>query len=154
MKTVYLLAALLGLPGTVLAQQATSRCPVLPASSGLQWQEQASTGFLACKATSQDGGESLNMMLTSRDPDTRFSRSQRAESGVFSGEELRWYVPELAGRSESYAASRRITVVKLGKDQYAQVWIDATSPEELARLQSLAEQLDVSAGTSYLVSGQ
>ena len=73
---------------------------------------------------------------------------------MFSGEELRWYVPELAGRSESYAASRRITVVKLGKDQYAQVWIDATSPEELARLQSLAEQLDVSAGTSYLVSGQ
>lgn len=154
MKTVYLLAALLGLPGTLLAQQAPSRCPALPASSGLQWQEQASAGFVACKATSQDGGESLNVMLTSRDPDIRFSRSQRAEPGVFSGEELRWYVPELAGRSESYAASRRITVVKLGKDQYAQVWIDATSPEELARLQSLAGQLDASAGTSYLVSGQ
>jgi hypothetical protein len=154
MKTVCLLVALLGVPGTVLAQQATSHCPVLPASSGLQWQEKASTGFLACKAISEDGGESLNVMLTSRDPDIRFSRSQRAETGVFSGESLRWYVPELAGRSESYAASRRITVVKLGKDQYAQVWIDATSPEELARLQSLAEQLDVSAGARYLVSGQ
>lgn len=154
MKTVYLLAALLGLPGTVLAQQATSHCPALPASSGLHWQEQASAGFLACKAATQDGGQSLNVMLTSRDPDIRFSRSQRAESGTFSGESLHWYVPELAGRSESYAASRRITVVKLGKGQYAQVWIDATSPEELARLQSLAEQLDVSAGTSYLVSGK
>lgn len=154
MKTLYLLAVLLGLPGTVLAQQTTSRCPALPSGSGLQWDEQANTGFLACKARSDDGRQSLNVMLTSRDPDIRLSRSQRAESGTFSGEELHWYVPELAGRDEAYAASRRITVVKLGKDQYAQVWIDAESPEELGRLQSMASQLDVTAGTSYLVSGK
>ncbi|MEO6104678.1 MAG: hypothetical protein ABIP44_13710, partial [Pseudoxanthomonas sp.] len=81
-------------------------------------------------------------------------RSQRAEAGTFSGESLRWYVPELGGRSEEFTASRRIAVVKLGRDQYAQVWIDASSAEELNRLQLLAGQLDVSAGTSYLVSGQ
>lgn len=152
--TIYLLAALLCLPGTALAQQATSRCPTLPSGSGLQWDEQASAGFLACKARSNDGRQSLNVMLTSRDPDLRLSRSQRAESGIFSGESLHWYVPELAGRDAAYAASRRITVVKLGKDQYAQIWIDAESPEELGRLQSMASQLDISAGTNYLVSGK
>lgn len=153
MKTLHLLAAaLLCLPGAALAQQTSSRCPALPSGSGLQWDEQASAGFLACKAHSDDGRHSLNMMLTSRDPDLHLSRSQRAESGTFSGESLHWYTPELAGRDEAYVASRRIAVVKLGKDQYAQVWIDAESPEELGRLQSLAGQLDVSAGTAYLVS--
>jgi len=93
------------------------------------------------------------VMLTTRDPDIRFDYSQRAESGTFSGESLRWYIPELAGRDEAYASSRRIAVVKLGKHQYAQVWIDAESPNELSRLQSLAGQLDISAGTRYLVSG-
>jgi hypothetical protein len=154
MKTLYLLAALLCLPGTALAQQATSRCPVLPSDSGLQWDEKANTGFLACKARSGDGRHSLNVMLTTRDPDLHLTRSQRAESGVFSGESLHWYVPELAGRDAAYAASRRITVVKLGRDQYAQIWIDAESPEELGRLQSMAGQLDISAGTNYLVSGK
>lgn len=154
MKTFYLLAALLSLPGAALAQQATSHCPALPSGSGLQWDEQAGAGFLACKARSDDGRHSLNLMLTSRDPDIRLSRSQREESGIFSGESLHWYTPELAGRNETYIASRRITVVKLGKNQYAQVWIDAESPEELERLQSMASQLDVSAGTNYVVSGK
>ena len=149
-----LLVVLLCLPGVASAQQATSRCPSLPADSGLQWTEQASTGFLACKASSSDGQQSLNVMLTSRDPDLRLSRSQREEAGVFSGQSLHWYVPQLAGSSEAAAALRRITVVKLGKDQYAQVWIDSTSAEDLARLQAMAAKLDVSAGTRYLVSGK
>lgn len=152
MKATYLLTALLALPGTVLAQQASNRCPSLPSASGLQWQEQAGNGYIACKAMTADGRQSLNVMLTSRDPGIRLSRSQRAEAGVISGEELHWYVPELAGRDPAFAASRRITVVELGKDQYAQVWIDAESPEELGQLQSLASQLDISAGAAYLVS--
>ena len=152
MKTIYLLASLLALPGTVLAQQAVTHCPTLPSTSGLHWQEKAGAGFIACKAVGEDGRQSLNVMLTSRDPDIRLSRSQREEAGSFSGEELHWYVPELAGRDTAFAASRRITVIKLGNGQYAQVWIDAASPEELARLQSLAGKLDVSAGAAYLVS--
>lgn len=153
MKTIYL-AVLLGLPGPVLAQQATSHCPALPSGSGLQWDERAGTGFLACKARSDDGRQTLNVMLTSRDPDIRLSRSQRAEAGTFSGESLHWYVPEFVGSDPADVATRRITVVKLGKGQYAQVWIDTDSPEALARLQSMAGQLDISAGTSYLVSGK
>jgi hypothetical protein len=154
MKTVYLLALLLASPASLLAQESASRCPTLPSASGLHWEERASTGFLACKARSDDGRQSLNVMLTSRDPDIRFSRSQRAESGLFSGESLHWYVPEIAGSDAGFVASRRITVVKLGKDQYAQIWIDAESADDLSRLQSMAGQLDVSAGTQYLVSGK
>lgn len=154
MKNLYLLIALSCLPGTVLAQQATSHCPVLPPGTGLQWDEHASAGILACKARSDDGRHSINVMLTTRDPNFQLSRSQRAESGTFSGESLHWYVPELAGRDEAFAASRRIAVVKLGKNQYVQIWIDAESPGELSRLQSMASQLDVSAGTNYLVSGK
>ena len=152
MKSVYLLAVLL-LPAVAHAQQAASRCPSLPASSGLQWEERANTGFLACKARNEDGSKSINLLLTSRDPDLRLSRSRRAESGVFSGESLHWYLPEIAGRDETYLASRRITVVELGKDQYAQIWIDAPSPQVLGELLTLTGQLDVSAGTAYLVSG-
>ena len=156
MKTrhLFLVVVLLCLPCSVWAQQAGSRCPALPSGSGLQWVEQASVGFVACKASSEDGSESLNVMLTSRDPDIRLSRSQRAESGVFSGESLHWYVPELAGRGAEYAASRRITVIKLGKNQYAQIWIDAGSPEALGKLQAMASQMDASAGAQYLVSGK
>lgn len=158
MKTVYLfpvlfLSVLLTVPGVVMAQQAPVRCPALPASSGLQWEERANTGFLACKARTEDDGKSMNLLLTSRDPDLRLSRSRRAESGVFSGQPLHWYVPELAGQDESVVASRRITVVELGKGQYVQIWIDAKSPGALAELQTLAGKLDVSTGAAYLISG-
>lgn len=157
MKTMYLLSVLslsifLAVPA-VTAQQASVRCPALPASSGLQWEERVSTGFLACKARSEDGSKSMNLLLTSRDPDLRLSRSRRAERGVFSGESLHWYVPELAGQDESVVATRRIAVVELGKDQYVQIWIDAKSPGVLAELQTLAGQLDVSRSVAYLVSG-
>ena len=111
MKFAYLFfSVLLIAPGAALAQHADSRCPSLPASSGLQWEEKANTGFLACKARNDDGSKSINLLLTSRDPDLQLRRSRRAESGVFSGESLHWYVPELAGRDEAYVASRRITV--------------------------------------------
>lgn len=151
--SIRLFSILLMLPGVAMAQQGVSRCPSLPAGSGLQWEERANTGFLACKARTEDGSKSINVLLTSRDPDLRLSRSRRAEPGVFSGAPLYWYLPELAGRDETYVASRRITVVELGKDQYAQIWIDAPSPAVVGELQTLAGQLDISAGTAYLVSG-
>lgn len=154
MKTHCLLAVLLCVPLAALAQQATPLCPALPSDSGLQWDERVSHDFIACKARSVDGRESLNVMLSSRDPNLRLVRALRAESGTFSGETLYWYIPELAGRDESFVATRRITVAKLGKDQYAQVWINAESPEELGRLQAVASQLDISAARHHLASGK
>ena len=154
MKTFYCLAILLLFSGALQAQQTVTRCPALPSDSSLQWQEKTGAGFISCKAQAAGGRESLNVLLTSRDPDLELKRTQRAESGTFSGQTLDWYIPEVAGRDEAFVASRRITVIKLGKDQYAQVWIDAASVEDLGRMQSLAGQLDVSVGAAYLASSK
>ena len=50
-------------------------------------------------------------------------------------------------------ATRRITVVELDNDRYAQVWINAESPEELGTLIALTEQLDVRATSAQLSAG-
>ena len=154
MKIHFLFAVLLCVPVTSLAQQATPLCPPLASESGLQWDERASNDFITCKARSADGRESLNLMLGTRDPNLRLPRALRAEPGTFSGETLYWYTPELAGRDAAYVATRRITTVKLGKDQYAQVWINADSPEELRRLQAVASELDINAARQHLAAGK
>lgn len=150
MKTALVLSLLL-LPATALAQQ-SFQCPALPANSDLQWEQRIDREFIACKAVTQDGRQVLNVMLTSKDPDISLSRPLRAEEGMFSGKELHWYRPDLAGRNFPDAESRRITVIKLGKNHYAQVWINAGSTEELGSLQSLARQLDVNETSAILLS--
>ena len=98
-KPVRVLACSLLLAGSanVHAQQA-GQCPQLPAGSGLQWEQQAQSGFVLCKAATEDGRTVLNLMLTERDPSLALNRSLRAEKGSFSGEELYWYHPDMGGR--------------------------------------------------------
>lgn len=150
MKTALVLSLLL-LPATALAQQ-SFQCPALPANAELQWEQRVDRDFIACKAVTQDGRQVLNVMLTSKDPDISLTRPLRAEEGTFSGKELYWYRPDLAGRNLPGSESRRITVIKLGKNHYAQVWINAGSAEELSSLQSLARQLDVNETSATLLS--
>ena len=50
----------------------------LPASSGLQWQQQVQSGFLICRAATGDGREVLSLMLTQRDPDIPLQRPLRS----------------------------------------------------------------------------
>ncbi|MEL1265304.1 hypothetical protein [Pseudoxanthomonas putridarboris] len=152
MKTLPVLCLLLScLSASAWAQQ-TPPCPTLPDSAGLQWEQRVDRSFIACKAVTADGRQVLNVMLTARDPKISLERSLRAEEGNFSGRGMYWYRPDLGGREIPGMESRRITVVKLGKDQYAQVWIDAESPTELASLRALAQQLDVSATSATLLS--
>lgn len=141
---------LLALSTTASAQQPAAVCPSLPADSDLHWEQRADAGFIACRAVAPDGRQVLNVMLTARNPNISLPRALRQEEGNFSGEETYWYRPDLAGREATMAASRRITVVKLGKDQYAQVWINADTPDELATLRALAQQLDVRAASAAL----
>lgn len=148
---IALVLGLLLLPATALAQQ-SFQCPALPAGSDLQWEQRVDREFIACKAVTQDGRQVFNVMLTSKDPDISLSRPLRAEEGTFSGKELYWYRPDLAGRVLPDMESRRIAVVKLGKNHYAQVWINAGSAEELGSLQSLARQLDVNETSATLLS--
>ena len=141
-KPVRVLACSLLLAGSanVHAQQA-GQCPQLPAGSGLQWEQQAQSGFVLCKAATEDGRTVLNLMLTTRDPDLALNRSLRAEKGEFSGEALYWYRLDMGGRELPGMESRRITTVKLAKDRYAQIWIDAGDAAELASLQQLTGTL-------------
>lgn len=152
MKTV--IAVGLSLFSAAAWAQSTPACPPLPANAGLTWEQRIDTTFIACKAVTADGRQVLNVMLTARDPKISLQRRLRQEQSTFSGEEMYWYRPNLGGQETLPAmASRRITVVEFDDDRYAQVWINANSPEELGSLISLAQQLDVRATGALLSAG-
>lgn len=131
---------LLACSSNALAQQA-EQCPRLPAGSNLHWEQQAQSDFVLCKASTADDRIVLNIMLTPRDPDLPLNRTLREEKGSFSGESLHWYRPDMGGRDLPGLESRRITTLKLSKNHYAQIWIDAADPNELATLQQLTSNL-------------
>ncbi|HCB12516.1 MAG TPA: hypothetical protein DEP36_02940 [Gammaproteobacteria bacterium] len=144
--------SLLSVPGW--AQQAPPPCPTLPGNTELRWEQRADVGFITCRAVSPDGRPVLNVMLTSRDPKIRLQRALRAEESTFSGEKMYWYRLDLGGREVPGMESRRISVVELDDDLYAQVWINADSQQELATLIGLAQQLDASATSAPLSAGR
>jgi len=148
LKHVRIVACALLLAGsaTASAQQA-GQCPLLPPNSGLQWQEQAQSDFIVCKATTGDGRTVLNVMLTARDPALTLARALRAEKGSFAGQELYWYRLDMGGRDLPGLEARRITTVKLARNRYAQIWIDAGDVGELASLQQLTGTLDDATAT-------
>jgi hypothetical protein len=143
-KTVRTVSAVLlfAACATASAQQ-TAQCPLLPADSGLHWEQQVQSDFIVCKATAADGRTVLNMMLSGRDPDIALTRALRAEKGTFGGAELHWYRMDMGGRDLPGLESRRITVVKLDKKRYAQIWIEAADNGELASLQTLTQTLNL-----------
>jgi len=125
------------------AAQAPTECPSLPASSGLQWQQQAQADFLVCRASTSDGREVLSLMLSARDPNLPLNRSLRQEKGSFGGESLYWYQPDLGGQQPPGYAERRISVVKLDKGRYAQISLYPDSAQELGSLQQLAQGMSL-----------
>lgn len=137
-----LLAGLLAVAAPAHAQSAGS-CPTLPASSGLQWQQQAHSDFLICRAATDDGREVLSLMLSRRDPSIPLSRALRHEKGSFAGESLYWYQPDLGGQQPPGYAERRISVVKLEKDRYAQLALYPGSEAERGSLQQLVGALNL-----------
>ncbi|MBA3929347.1 MAG: hypothetical protein C0521_07160 [Xanthomonas sp.] len=152
MKTV--IAIGLSLLSAAASAQTAPPCPSLPASAGLTWEQRVDATFITCKALTADGRQVLNVMLTARDPRISLERRLRQEESTFSGEEMYWYRPNLGGQETSPAmASRRITVVEFADDRYAQVWINAASPEELGLLISVAQQLDVRTTSAQLSAG-
>jgi len=142
LKHIRRVACVLLLSGSAaVSAQQVAQCPQLPPGSGLQWQEQAQNDFIVCKATTADGRTVLNVMLTARDPALTLNRPLRAEKGSFAGEDLYWYRLDMGGRDLPGLESRRITTVKLAKNRYAQIWIDAGDVNELATLQQVTGQL-------------
>ena len=125
------------------AAQAPVECPSLPASSGLQWQQQAQPDFVVCRAATAEGREVLSLMLSQRDPGIPLSRSLRQEKGSFGGESMYWYQPDLGGQQPPGYAERRISVIKLDKGRYAQIALYPGSTQELGSLQQLAQGMSL-----------
>ncbi|MBN6151470.1 hypothetical protein JR065_14080 [Xanthomonas sp. AmX2] len=132
------------LPAAAAMAQQAQNCPPLPPQAKLQWNERSDKGFIVCRAMAADGRQVLGMMLTARDPNIPLARNLREEKGSIAGESMHWYRPDLGGVDAPGLASRRVTVVELGEDHYAQVWIDAGDVQELQSLQSLVQGLDMS----------
>ena len=146
-KTVSIVSSLVLLSASAVAlAQPVADCPSLRANSGLQWDRQVQNDFILCKAVTEDGRQVLNLMLTSRDPDLPLSRNLRQEKGSFAGESLYWFTPDMGGRALPGLESRRITVVKLGRNRYAQIWIEAADRAELATLQSMTQGMTLNPG--------
>ena len=144
MKTVYAAVLLcLSLTAATAHAQSTAQCPSLPAASNLQWQEQATGDFLVCRATTSDGREVLSLMLTGNDPDLRFPRALRQEKDSFAGEEIYWYLPDLGGQEPPGFADRRVSVVKINKNRYAQLALYPGNSEERAGLQQMIRSMNL-----------
>lgn len=133
----------LSLSAAAASAQSPAECPSLPASSGLQWQQQAQTDFLLCKASTSDGREVLSLMLSTRNPELPLSRPLRQEKGLFAGESLYWYQPDLGGQQPPGYENRRITVVKFDKNRYAQIALYAGDAQELGSLQTLTQGMNL-----------
>jgi len=138
-------AVLLCLCTTAMSVHAQSapKCPSLPAASNLQWQEQAAGDFLVCRASTGDGREVLSLMLTGNDPDLRFPRALRQEKDSFAGEEIYWYLPDLGGQQPPGFADRRVGVVKLDKNRYAQLALYPGDSQEREGLQAMIRSMNL-----------
>ena len=131
MKKLGCLGLLLAASSGVAAQDVA--CPALPDGSSLRWEAKVGDGFTVCRALDGDR-QVLGVMLTA-EPTVNLLRRNRVEEGHVGLHEVRWYQPEIVAQG---GERNRVTVVELGENRYAQVWIDAGSDEELQRLLALA----------------
>jgi len=144
MKILHALVLLgLSLVAGAASAQSAAKCPALPADSGLQWQEQATSSFVLCKATTAEGREVMTLMLSGRDPAIPLARPLRQEKGAFAGEALYWYQPDLGGQEPPGYATRRVTVVKFDKNRYAQISLYPTDAGELRTLQTMSQGMNL-----------
>ena len=104
-------------------------CPALPVDSTLRWEAKAGDGFTVCRAL--DGERQVPGLMLTGQPTVNLMRRNREEEGRIGSHEVHWYQPPIAAQT---GERKRITIVELGKDRYAQVWVDASSDEELRQL--------------------
>lgn len=141
-RSVWFVSCIFALTSAI-AHADSGHCPSLPNEAALQWRELLGQGYLACKAIATDGHEVLGLMLSEQSPDLKFSAKQRAERGTIDHTSVQWYQPNLGTQWAEAAKLRRVTVVKFSRHRYAQIWINAQSPEELTATENLVTSLSV-----------
>ena len=117
--------------------QATGPCPQLPPDSGLTWTHQAAPDFDFCKAMRADGTQAFGVFIGEESP-FEPKGNNRAEAGTVDGQRIYWYRGQLAGDP---AVLVRETLLELGGDRVAHIWMKARNPQELAREMALAQRL-------------
>lgn len=129
--------AVLLLPLGAMAQTA-SRCPELPAASGLSWQAMDGPDFTFCKAMRDgDGSQAFAVMLRA-ESSFRPDRSLREQEMVIDGHEVRWYRSEVALEPNAIV---REALLELGRNSTAHITLRAASEEQLAETQQLIQGL-------------
>jgi len=123
--------------GGVAQAQATGPCPQLPAESGLTWTHQAAPDFDFCKAMRSDGTQAFGVYIGEESP-FEPNGNNRAEAGSIDGHRIYWYRGQVAGDP---GVQVRETLLELGKDRVAHIWMKARNPQELAREMALAQAL-------------
>ncbi|QDH69689.1 hypothetical protein [Marilutibacter alkalisoli] len=140
MGTRYMTFCVLGLlfAAAAQAQDVQGGCPALPASTGLTWEYQNVGDADFCRALREDGSEAFGMFI-SKDPAFSPKRSDRAEEGVIDGRKVTWYRSELAGKPDIIA---RETLLELGKNRTAHIWVQVGSQEQLQETYRQASSLE------------
>lgn len=132
LQSILFAACTLLLSSAALAQPAPrSSCPDLPGGSNLHWEQQQRDGYLLCRALDDNQQTAFNLMLTEHEPSIRLARSLRAEQARFADQSIHWYQMDLANDSDELAPYRRISISKLGKQRYAQLWFSASNQAEV-----------------------
>ena len=134
------LALLLASPGTASAQSA-SKCPDLPANSGLVWQEIQSDTLLFCRAVRTDGSDAFALTFT-RKPTFEPDRRNSADVSTFDGQSLQWYRSTLAGNPNLLV---RESLVRLNDGTTLQMVVRSGDDAGLQRAFSEISALKISA---------
>lgn len=144
MRTLFpsiIAALILALPGIASAQSAGSKCPNLPASSGLAWQEIQNDALLFCRAVRADGSDAFALTFA-RKPTFEPSRRNTADVSTFAGQPLQWYRSTLAGNP---GLQVREALVRLNDGSSLQMVVRSSDEAGLQRAFGEISRLEISA---------
>jgi hypothetical protein len=138
-----LVAGLAGLPAPAPAQT-SPECPLLPQDAAtLRWDVLRTDSALLCRAVDRDTGKEAFAVTLMRKSPFRPDSALREEQGTIQGERVWWYRGEIAGRPNLLV---RETLVKVGQDQIAHVFIRTSDAEALGRYQNVVQGLQFGGG--------
>ncbi len=140
---IALAAGLAGLPAPAPAQT-SPECPLLPPDAAtLRWDVLRTDSALLCRAVDRDTGKEAFAVTLMRKSPFRPDSALREEQGTIQGERVWWYRGEIAGRPNLLV---RETLVKVGKDQIAHVFIRTSDADALGRYQNVVQGLQFGGG--------
>ena len=117
---------------------ATTPCPQLPATAGVSWQDISGPGFLFCKALRDSDGAQVLGVTFNAEPNFRPDSTLKVGDAKMDGHDISWYRARVAGVADTHV---RETLLQLGDNLYAHVWLRADDVDAMNAAMQLAEQL-------------